>query len=162
MSLHANITMLDLQRYRWRLCLIKYELKCFCIFTVYFYEHCHCFRKWLAHFLLIRSIREIVRIIHFHKNDGIFHKFRYQRSLSESNIAIFARRVNFNYAFPTLQASVIFAVPEVGTVLLVLGRDRSVAIPIECPKKNVFIVWKFPLKRLLSIGNSQQQNITNW
>jgi len=65
-TLYAKMVMTDLQRYPWKLCLIKYELD----FNVFdslscLFSFAGSMQKWLAHFLLVRIKGKIFKNKHF-------------------------------------------------------------------------------------------------
>ena len=64
-TLRTKMALLDWQRYPWKLCL-KYDLdiKVFCLFKL-FISFAVSLRKWLAHFLFIKSKGENCRKEHF-------------------------------------------------------------------------------------------------
>ena len=90
MTLHAKMTMVNLQRYYYNRCLNRYEIKypCFCFFKPIFFSF-----RFLTYKKQWRNYK---------KNDAISRiliRIRFKRYCCKSGIAIFTWRATWNYTY---------------------------------------------------------------
>ena len=107
MTHNAKITTLDLQRYYWKLYLLKYRIRYqrFCFFKLFIFICGFSLKVTIANFLfIIEAMEKLTEIKTFRVrkttvSSTFLIRLRFQGYCCQSGIAIFARRVICNYAY---------------------------------------------------------------
>ena len=96
-TVHAKMAVLGLQRYPWTLCLTRYKWNKISIFLLLYFSFAVLMQKWLGHFLL--AMEKLKEIKTFRVRKRLFlPPFWFDEGL-KSGVAIFSKRVTWNYAF---------------------------------------------------------------